>query len=59
MVEKLIAILFHLRTVKIKATHGEQILLKIKVYLVHDNEGFILLCDIVFFLLKLSVQLLR
>ena len=30
---------------KIKATNDEQIFLEIKVYLVHDIEGFVLLCD--------------
>ena len=30
---------------KIKTTNDDQIFLEIKVYLVHDIEGFVLFCD--------------
>ena len=40
------------QTDKIKAAHGEQIFLEMKIYVAHDIEGFVLLCDIALFLLK-------
>ena len=51
-VEILVTILFHLLRYKIKAAHDEQVFLEIKVYLPHDIEGFVLLCDVALFLLK-------
>ena len=50
-------ILFHLwkEKTKAKASHGEQIFLEIKVYLVCDFEGFALLFDSALFLLKSSI----
>ena len=52
MVVNLIATLFHLLRDKTKAAHDEQIFLQNKVYLAHDIEGFLLLCNIALVLQK-------